>query len=150
MGYARCGGQNPAAGRSSWDPCNSRALLVAGAAAAGTSGGLRETARLSQLACGRTPAGSRDRAAACLRYRPGARHSRGRSGACYPPRTQRGCMTTTKTCWGIYREAAHSPGRIDDDCAILDCVGETLRGRGFDVALVAPDAEFNGTFANIF
>lgn len=59
-------------------------------------------------------------------------------------------MTATKTCWGIYREAAHSPGRIDDDCAILDCVGETLRARGFDVTLVAPDAEFDGTFANIF
>src|ERR1700755_1264665 len=39
-------------------------------------------------------------------------------------------MTAAKTCWGIYRER---------------CVA-----RGFDVALVAPDAEFNGTFANIF
>jgi hypothetical protein len=59
-------------------------------------------------------------------------------------------MTATKTCWGIYREAAHSPGRIDDDRAILDCVGETLRARGFEVALVPPDAEFSGAFANIF
>jgi hypothetical protein len=59
-------------------------------------------------------------------------------------------MSAARTCWGIYREPAHSPGRIDDDHAILDCVGEALRARGFDVALVAPDADFPTSFANIF
>jgi hypothetical protein len=59
-------------------------------------------------------------------------------------------MSAARTCWGIYREPAHSPGRIDDDRAILDCVGEVLRARGFNVALVTPDAEFPTNFANIF
>jgi glutathione synthase/RimK-type ligase-like ATP-grasp enzyme len=59
-------------------------------------------------------------------------------------------MSAARTCWGIYREAAHSPGRVDDDRAILDCVAEVLRARGFDVVLATPDAEFATNFANIF
>jgi len=45
-------------------------------------------------------------------------------------------MSPTMTCWGIYRESAHSPGRVDDDAAILDAVGEALRARGFAVTLL--------------
>ena len=33
-------------------------------------------------------------------------------------------MSPAKTCWGIYRESAHSPGRVDDDAAIMHRVGE--------------------------
>jgi hypothetical protein len=59
-------------------------------------------------------------------------------------------MSATRTCWGIFRETAHSPGRIDQDRAILESVGEALRARGCNVELVAPDAEFDTDFANIF
>jgi hypothetical protein len=59
-------------------------------------------------------------------------------------------MNRVQTCWGIYREAAHSPGRVDDDCAILQRVGEALAARGFEVKLVSSDAEFDTDFANIF
>jgi len=59
-------------------------------------------------------------------------------------------MNGARTCCGIYRELAHSPGRIEDDRAILDSVGAALAARGFDVKLVASDAEFDTHFANIF
>jgi hypothetical protein len=59
-------------------------------------------------------------------------------------------MNAARTCCGIYRELAHSPGRIEDDRAILDSVGAALAARGFDVELVAPDAAFDTHFANIF
>ena len=59
-------------------------------------------------------------------------------------------MGAARTCWGIYREPAHSPGRVDDDRAILESVGAALAARGFDVELVASDAEFDTNFANIF
>ena len=59
-------------------------------------------------------------------------------------------MSAARICWGIYREAAHSPGRIDDDRAILDSVGAAMAARGFRVELVAPDVEFDTRFANIF
>jgi glutathione synthase/RimK-type ligase-like ATP-grasp enzyme len=59
-------------------------------------------------------------------------------------------MNAARTCWGIYRELAHSPGRIDADRAILESVGAALTARGLDVALVAPDADFDTHFANIF
>jgi len=59
-------------------------------------------------------------------------------------------MKAAKVCWGIYRELAHSPGRIEDDRAILKSVGEALAARGFTVELVAADAEFDTHFANIF
>ena len=59
-------------------------------------------------------------------------------------------MNAAKTCWGIYRELAHSPGRIDDDRAIMKSVGEALAARGFSVELVAADAAFETRCANIF
>jgi glutathione synthase/RimK-type ligase-like ATP-grasp enzyme len=59
-------------------------------------------------------------------------------------------MNATKTCWGIYRESAHSPGRIDDDGAIMKSVGEALAARGFSVELVSADAAFETPCANIF
>ena len=48
-------------------------------------------------------------------------------------------MSPAKACWGIYRESAHSPGRVDDDAAILDAVGAALRTRGFAVTLVSAE-----------
>ena len=62
-------------------------------------------------------------------------------------------MNAAKTCWGIYRELEHSPGRIGDDAAILKRVGEALAERGFSVELVAgdaADAAFETPRANIF
>jgi hypothetical protein len=59
-------------------------------------------------------------------------------------------MKGAKTCWGIYREPAHSPGRIHDDRAILESVGEVLKARGFSVELVPADADFDTHFTNIF
>ena len=48
-------------------------------------------------------------------------------------------MNAGKTCWGIYRETAHSPGRVDDDSAIMRRVGEALAARGFTVGLLRSD-----------
>jgi len=62
-------------------------------------------------------------------------------------------MNAAKSCWGIYRELAHSPGRIDDDGAILKSVGGALAERGFCVELVAADdadGAFETPHANIF
>jgi hypothetical protein len=59
-------------------------------------------------------------------------------------------MNAAKICWGIYRELAHSPGRVDDDRAILESVAAGLAARGFSVELVAAHAEFDTRFANIF
>jgi hypothetical protein len=59
-------------------------------------------------------------------------------------------MNTAKFCWGVFREAAHSPGRIDDDAAILKTVGEALAERGFKVELVAADELVETPFANLF
>src|SRR5258708_17700261 len=62
-------------------------------------------------------------------------------------------MSGTKTCWGIYRESEHSPGRINDDAAIMNLVGEALAARGFNVELLPPDAAdsaFEASGANIF
>ena len=42
-------------------------------------------------------------------------------------------MTTGFTCFGVLREPSHSPGRIDDDAAIMRRVGEALTERGFKV-----------------
>jgi hypothetical protein len=57
--------------------------------------------------------------------------------------------TMAKVCRGIYREPDHSPGRVDDDRAIMDCVGEVLTLRGFSVELAEADA-FDTRCANIF
>src|SRR5215475_5924528 len=59
-------------------------------------------------------------------------------------------MSAGRTCWGIYRETAHSPGRIDDDRAILESVAAAMTARGFNVDLVGPDDAFDTDFANIF
>src|SRR5262245_34032977 len=59
-------------------------------------------------------------------------------------------MSAAGTCWGIYREQAHSPGRIGAHRAILDSVGAAMAARGFAVECVAPDAAFDTHFANIF
>jgi hypothetical protein len=59
-------------------------------------------------------------------------------------------MNSTKICWGVFREAAHSPGRIDDDAAILKTVGEALAERGFKVELVAADELVETPYANLF
>ncbi len=55
-----------------------------------------------------------------------------------------------KVCRGIYREQDHSPGRIEDDRAIMNRVGAILRTRDFQVELVEPDAAFDAHCANIF
>jgi hypothetical protein len=59
-------------------------------------------------------------------------------------------MNAAKTCWGVFREPAHSPGRIDDDAAILKSVGEALAERGFRVELFAADAVIETPSANVF
>jgi hypothetical protein len=59
-------------------------------------------------------------------------------------------MSAARTCWGIYREPAHSPERVDDDRAILQSVGAAMIARGFSVELVFSSDQFNTEFANIF
>ena len=48
------------------------------------------------------------------------------------------------SCWGIFREVAHSPGRESDDTEILRLTGKHLEARGLQVILKSPD-EVNGT-----
>ena len=48
-------------------------------------------------------------------------------------------MTEADRCWGIYRESAHSPGRVDDDRGILESVGLAMQARGFTVELLAAE-----------
>jgi len=45
----------------------------------------------------------------------------------------------SRTCWGIFRERAHSPGREFDDSEILRLTGKHLEARGFQVSLRAPE-----------
>src|SRR3984957_1133582 len=59
-------------------------------------------------------------------------------------------MKTGLNCVGVLREPAHSPGRIDDDAAIMRRVGEALAQRGFNVELVAADAVVEARGANLF
>jgi hypothetical protein len=54
------------------------------------------------------------------------------------------------TCRGIYRELDHSPGRVDDDCAIMKSVADALALRGFNVELVDANAALDTHRANIF
>jgi hypothetical protein len=42
-------------------------------------------------------------------------------------------------CWGIFREAEHSPGRESDDAEILRLTGKHLESRGLQVILKTPD-----------
>src|ERR1700675_4191289 len=59
-------------------------------------------------------------------------------------------MITGFTCVGVLREPAHSPGRIDDDAAIMRRVGEALAERGFNVEFIPPDAIVEAPSANLF
>jgi len=59
-------------------------------------------------------------------------------------------MSAARTCLGIYRELAHSPGRVDADRAIMESVGTAMAARGFSVDFIAPDAEFKSDFINLF
>jgi hypothetical protein len=60
-------------------------------------------------------------------------------------------MTAAQTCRGIYRELAHSPGRVDDDAAIMKKVGQAMAERGFAVELVtAEDPTTETPCANVF
>lgn len=44
----------------------------------------------------------------------------------------------TPTCWGIFREVEHSPGREADDAGILEATGRRLEETGISVAYRAP------------
>jgi hypothetical protein len=39
------------------------------------------------------------------------------------------------SCWGVFRERTHSPGRESDDTEILRLTGKMLEARGFDVSV---------------
>ena len=43
------------------------------------------------------------------------------------------------SCWGIFRERAHSPGREFDDAAILRLTAKHLAAEGFGVSLHSPE-----------
>ena len=58
-------------------------------------------------------------------------------------------MNGAKTCVGVFRETAHSPGRIDDDAAIMERVGAALAERGFSVELVTADAVIETRSTNV-
>ena len=59
-------------------------------------------------------------------------------------------MNAGLTCVGVLREPAHSPGRIEDDAAIMRRVGEALAERGFSVELIAADAVVEASGVNLF
>ena len=59
-------------------------------------------------------------------------------------------MSTGSTCFGVLREPSHSPGRIDDDAAIMRRVGEALTERGFNVELITADAVIEAPATNLF
>ena len=44
-----------------------------------------------------------------------------------------------RSCWGIYRELAHSPGREVDDAEILRATARRLESAGQPVTLLTPD-----------
>jgi hypothetical protein len=43
------------------------------------------------------------------------------------------------TCWGVFREHAHSPGRESDDTEILRLTAKHLEAVGFQVSLKSPE-----------
>jgi hypothetical protein len=59
-------------------------------------------------------------------------------------------MRANLTCVGVLREPAHSPGRVDDDAAIMRRVSEALTERGFNVQLITADALMETPAANLF
>ena len=44
-----------------------------------------------------------------------------------------------RSCWGIFRELTHSPGRESDDAEILRLTGKHLEAKGYQVTLKTPD-----------
>ncbi len=44
-----------------------------------------------------------------------------------------------KSCLGVFREEAHSPGRESDDTEILRLTGKHLEARGFSVVMLSPE-----------
>jgi hypothetical protein len=59
-------------------------------------------------------------------------------------------MSGGLACVGVLREPAHSPGRVDDDAAIMRRVGDAMTERGFSVELVAADAVNEAPRTNLF
>jgi hypothetical protein len=59
-------------------------------------------------------------------------------------------MSASRTCYGVYREAAHSHGRVDDDAKIMQQVGAALTERGFAVELIEADELVDSPHANLF
>jgi hypothetical protein len=59
-------------------------------------------------------------------------------------------MNVGPTCVGVLREPAHSPGRIEDDAAIMRRVAEAMSERGFSVELVAADAVVEAPSTKLF
>ena len=59
-------------------------------------------------------------------------------------------MSAGLTCVGVLREPAHSPGRVDDDEAIMRRVGDAMAERGFRVELVGADDVAETPSANLF
>jgi hypothetical protein len=59
-------------------------------------------------------------------------------------------MNRGPSCIGVLREPAHSPGRVDDDAAIMRSVGDAMMERGFRFELVAADALVEAASANLF
>src|ERR1700744_4623578 len=58
-------------------------------------------------------------------------------------------MNSGPTCTGVLREPAHSPGRVDDDAAIMERVAAAMRERGFRVELISAEAGMEGPPANL-
>jgi hypothetical protein len=46
---------------------------------------------------------------------------------------------SSRCCWGLFRERAHSPGRESDDAEILRLTGKMLEARGFEVSVKSPE-----------
>src|ERR1700727_3450542 len=59
-------------------------------------------------------------------------------------------MSSGSTCFGVLREPSHSPGRIDDDAAIMRRVGEVVTEGGFRGELITGDAVIEAPAANLF
>src|SRR5262245_24724031 len=50
-----------------------------------------------------------------------------------------GRTRVANSCWGIFRESTHSPGRESDDTEILRLTGKHLEAKGFHVELKTAD-----------
>ena len=59
-------------------------------------------------------------------------------------------MSAGLSCVGVLREPAHSPGRVEDDAAIMRRVCDAMAERGFSVELIAADAVNEAPTANFF